>query len=119
MSQNPRGPLKPLDFLILASLLRGKRHGYGIRQDIAELTGNEVVVDAGNLYRSIRRLLESGLLTRSDRLVSGAADGAGDERRVYYRLTAEGRRATAAEARRMQGLLGLPSVRKLLVEGRS
>jgi DNA-binding PadR family transcriptional regulator len=117
MGDDLRAPLKPLDFLILVALSGGARHGYGIRGDIAELTGNDVVVDAGNLYRSIRRLLESGLLERSTRR-SGAQDD-DDERRVYYRLTAEGRRAAATEARRMRGLLRHENVRKLLGEGRS
>lgn len=119
MSQDRQGPLKPLDFLILTALADGERHGYGIRRVIAELTEDEVLVDAGNLYRSIRRLLESGLLARSNRRRRQSAGGPEDDRRVYYRLTPEGRRAATAEARRMRGLLRLSSVRKLLREGRS
>jgi DNA-binding PadR family transcriptional regulator len=116
MSNDTRGPIKPLDFLILLALADGDRHGYGIRRDIEELTEGGVSVDAGNLYRSIARLLDSGLLVRSGRRPS--SEGV-DERRVYYRLTPEGRRAAAAEARRMRGLLRLSSVRKLLGEGRT
>jgi hypothetical protein len=56
-SDDRRGPLRPLDFLILVALSGGERHGYGIRRDIADLTDGAVVVDAGILYRSIRRLL--------------------------------------------------------------
>lgn len=113
-SSNTSAPLKPLDFLILLALVEGERHGYGIRRDLAELTAGAVLVDAGNLYRSIRRLLDEGLLARAGRKVARDAD---DERRVYYRLTSAGKAAAAAEAQRMQGLLRLGKVRKLLAEG--
>jgi DNA-binding PadR family transcriptional regulator len=107
-------PLKPIDFLILLTLVDEERHGYGIRRDVAEVTEDRVLLDAGNLYRSIRRLLDDGLLARSGRRPARDAD---DERRVYYRLTSRGRETIAAEARRMQGLLRLSKVRKLLAEG--
>ncbi|MGH9324616.1 MAG: PadR family transcriptional regulator [Vicinamibacteria bacterium] len=105
--------LKPADFLILLALAEKERHGYGIRQDLAQATEGALWLDAGNLYRSIHRLLDSDLLARSGRKT---AHDAADERRVYYRLTPKGRAALAAEARRMQGLLRLGKVRKLLSE---
>ena len=99
-------PLGPVDFLILLTLVDTKRHGYGIRRDIQELTESAIVLDAGNLYRSIRRLMEAGLVERSDE----------DARRRYYRLTPRGRRIAAVEARRMKELLTHDKVRKLLAE---
>ena len=49
-------PIKPVDYLILVSLSDRERHGYDILQDLRESSGGEVVLDAGNLYRSIRSL---------------------------------------------------------------
>lgn len=102
-------PLGSVDFLLLLALVRDKRHGYGIRSDVATLTDGRVLLDAGNLYRSLRRLMEAGLVARADE--SG--------RRRYYRLTPRGRRVASAEARRMKDLLSLEPVRKLLSESPS
>ena len=94
-------PLRPVDALILMMLVRGTRHGYGIMRDVAEHTEGEVQLEAGSLYRSLRRLLDDGLVAES------AAPGADqeDERRRYYALTPVGRRALAAEALRMRRLV--------------
>ncbi len=58
-------PVKPVEFLILMTVATGERHGYGIMLDIAERTGGAVRLEAGGLYRSIRRLLGDKLLTES------------------------------------------------------
>lgn len=99
-------PLGSVDFLILLALVNDKRHGYGIRGDIEEATEGRVVLDAGNLYRSIRRLMEAGLVARAEET----------GRRRYYRLTARGRRVAAEEARRIKNLMKLEPMRKLLSE---
>lgn len=109
-------PLKPVDFLILLVLVEGERHGYGMLRDIAELTEGDVELDPGNLYRSLKRLLEAALIQKSARRPAPEAD---DERRQYYRLTAEGKKTAAAEARRMDALLSLSQTRKLLSEAKS
>ena len=109
-------PVKPVDFLILLALVEGERHGYGMLRDIEELTGGDIELDAGNLYRSLRRLLDAKLVQKSTRR---AAPESGDERRRYYRLTALGRKTAAAEARRMGALLRLKQTRKLLAESGS
>ncbi len=106
-------PLRPGDFLILLVLADGERHGYGIRADVAALTADEVLLDAGNLYRCLRRLLDSGLVEKAARQTAPDAD---DERRRYYRLSELGRRVVTAEARRMHGLLLLNRVRDLVGE---
>jgi DNA-binding PadR family transcriptional regulator len=108
--------LKPLDFLVLLALIEEERHGYGIRQDVLELSHGAIAVDAGNLYRTLGRLMDAGLVARSSRR---PASDAGDERRRYFRLTASGREALASDARRMQHLLRLGKVRKLLGESAS
>jgi len=72
----------------------GERHGYGIMLDIAERTGGAVRLEAGGLYRSIRRLIGDKLLTESPRRPAADLD---DERRRYYALTPLGKRVLAAE----------------------
>lgn len=95
-------PLRPVDFLILLTLAAGDRHGYGIMQDILERSGGSVRLEAGNLYRNIRRLLADGLLAESERRPAPDLD---DERRRYFALTPTGRRVLAAEARRLRALV--------------
>jgi DNA-binding PadR family transcriptional regulator len=95
-------PLKPVEFLILMTVADGERHGYGIMLDIAERTGGSVRLEAGGLYRSIRRLLSDKLVAESSKRPSADED---DERRRYYALTPLGRRVVAAEALRLRGLV--------------
>ena len=95
-------PLKPIEFLILMTVATGERHGYGIMLDIAERTGGTVRLEAGGLYRNIRRLLSGKLLTESARRPAADLD---DERRRYYTLTPLGKRVLAAEALRLRELV--------------
>lgn len=95
-------PLKPVEFLILMTVADGERHGYRIMLDIAERTGGAVRLEAGGLYRSIRRLLADKLVAESANRPSADED---DERRRYYVLTPLGRRVVAAEALRLRALV--------------
>jgi DNA-binding PadR family transcriptional regulator len=95
-------PLKPVEFLILMTVATGERHGYGIMLDIAQRTGGTVRLEAGGLYRSIRRLLADKLLTESARRPVADLD---DERRRYYALSALGKRVLAAESLRLRELV--------------
>ena len=95
-------PLKSVDFLILLTLARAERHGYGIMQDLERQTDGAVRLEAGSLYRSMRRFLEEGLVAESGRRPVRELD---DERRRYYRLTAFGRRVLSAEALRLRWLV--------------
>ncbi|HVS13387.1 MAG TPA: helix-turn-helix transcriptional regulator [Thermoanaerobaculia bacterium] len=107
---SPRAPLLgPTELLVLLALAEGDRHGYGIRKDVLELTDGAVELDAGNLYRSMRRLLERGLV---ERLPAGT-DPDADPRRRDYRLTAPGREAVGGELMRLDRLLGLTVARRL------
>ena len=104
-------PLKPVELLVLTMLSAGDRHGYGIRQDILEHTRGAIELEAGNLYRTIRRLEHDGLLDESGRRPAAESD---DERRRYYRLTALGRRVLAAELERLRELVRLGEERRLI-----
>jgi DNA-binding PadR family transcriptional regulator len=61
-------------------------------------------LEAGNLYRSMRRLEADGIVEEAGRRPAADAD---DERRRYYRLTAFGRRVLAAEMLRLRALVQL------------
>jgi DNA-binding PadR family transcriptional regulator len=104
-------PLKPVELLVLTMLSAGDRHGYGIRQDIIDHTGGSIALEAGNLYRTIRRLEADGLIDESARRPAADAD---DERRRYYRLTPFGRRVLAAELERLRALVRLGEERRII-----
>jgi DNA-binding PadR family transcriptional regulator len=104
-------PLKPVELLVLTMLSAGDRHGYGIRQDIIDHTGGAIALEAGNLYRTIRRLEADGLIDESGRRPAADSD---DERRRYYRLTPFGRRVLAAELERLRVLVKLGEERRVI-----
>jgi DNA-binding PadR family transcriptional regulator len=103
-------PLKPVDLELLLALADEERHGYGLVQAIAAHTGGLVMLDPGNLYRVIKRLLESGLVSEAGHR---HADDANGERRRYYRITALGGRVLAAELDRLRAVVNAPGARAL------
>jgi DNA-binding PadR family transcriptional regulator len=104
-------PLTPAVFHILLALAAGKRHGYAIMQDVADLTGGQMRLGPGTLYRSMRTMLEAGLIEESAERPDPALD---DERRRYYRLTDFGQRVGQAEVARLDGLIGAARARQLV-----
>ncbi len=104
-------PLTPAVFHILLALADRERHGYGIMQEVSERTGGKVVLGPGTLYGTINRMLDAGLIEESGERRDPELD---DERRRYYRLTARGRRAAAAEAERLEELVRLARAKHLL-----
>jgi DNA-binding PadR family transcriptional regulator len=94
--------LTPAMTHILIALLEGERHGYAIMQAIDEITAGEMRIGPGTLYTSIRKLLDAGLISESGERPDSMDD---DERRRYYRLSAEGRRAAGQEVARLSRLV--------------
>jgi DNA-binding PadR family transcriptional regulator len=101
------GALKNSDFYVLLALAEGPRHGYGIMKDVERESGGEVRLEIGSLYRLLGRMMQEGLIEESE----------GDERRRFYRISRQGRRALKAEAVRLAGVVDLMRSRKLLPEG--
>lgn len=99
-------PLKPVDLELLLALAGEDRHGYGLAQQISEHTNGLIVLDPGNLYRVIKRLLADALIEESP-----ARAAAGDERRRYYRITPLGGRVLAAELDRLRALIAAPGTK--------
>jgi DNA-binding PadR family transcriptional regulator len=104
-------PLKPVEFHVLLSLADAERHGYGITRDIAGRTSARMRIEPGNLYRSLKAMLDSGLIEESERRPAPDLD---DERRRYYRITALGRRVAAAETARLEALVAEARARRWL-----
>ena len=103
--------LRPVEFQVLLALAGDERHGYGIMQEAARLSGGEAELEPGTLYRALHRMLAAGWVAESGRRPAGDLD---DERRKYYRLTPLGRRIAAAEAERLARLVAAARTNRLL-----
>ncbi|GCE08404.1 MULTISPECIES: PadR family transcriptional regulator [Dictyobacter] len=104
-------PLTPAVFHILLALSDKERHGYGIMQEVAWRTNNQMHMGPGTLYGSIKRMMKDGLLEESGSRPDPELD---DERRRYYRLTDFGQRVVRAEARRLANLVQIAQVKHLI-----
>jgi PadR family transcriptional regulator, regulatory protein PadR len=81
-------------YYILASLIDGPLHGWGIIQEAKVLSDGRIRLTAGTLYGALDRLLVEGLVEQDrEEIVSGRC-------RRYYRLTSLGRRLLEEEAAR-------------------
>lgn len=109
---NPE-PLKPAVLHILLALSGGEQHGYGIMREVEQFTSGQIRLGPGTLYRSIKQMLETGLIEESDERPDPELD---DERRRYYRLTGTGRRLAQAEINRLQALVQVAYQRGLVEE---
>jgi PadR family transcriptional regulator len=88
--------LREPSYFILAALLNGPAHGYGIIQEAADLSGGRVRLSAGTLYGALDRLGSEGLVEfEREEMVNG-------RRRRYFRITGEGERTIAEESDRMR-----------------
>ena len=94
-------PLTPALHHVLLALLQGERHGYAIVQDIAQRSSARLHLEPGNLYRTLRFMLDEGLIEESERR---PVPGRDDERRRYYRVTRFGRQVAILEAARLETL---------------
>ena len=79
------------DLLVLALVEDRPRHGYEIGRLIGERSHGALNYHVASLYPTLYRLEDKGLI--EGRWV----EKAGQRRRRYYRLTAEGRKTLAAE----------------------
>jgi DNA-binding PadR family transcriptional regulator len=88
--------------LILASLVESDRHGYAIKRDVADRTRGDVRLGSTTLYRLLGQLLDERLIEEASGRPAPHLD---DERRRYYSITPAGRRALAAELKRLERLV--------------
>jgi DNA-binding PadR family transcriptional regulator len=93
--------------------MEGERHGYGIVKEVEERTGDHFKIEPGNLYRTIRTMLDQGLIEESDARPDSDLD---DQRRRYFRVTNPGREAAKSEAVRLDTLVTLARSQNLLTD---
>jgi len=103
--------LAPAEFQILLALADGPKHGHGIKLDVRQRTDGEVTMGPGTLYTAIKRLVDREQI---EEVAAPAKDTSEDERRRYYRVTADGRQAARDEAHRMAVLLGIAADKRVL-----
>lgn len=94
--------------LILAALAEGRKHGYALISDAAEMSDGRVRLKVSTLYAALERLAREGLVERAGEEVT---DG---RLRRFYELTGEGRAALQAEVSRMEALARQASARLAL-----
>ena len=92
----PNPALTEAVYYILLSLLE-PLHGYGIIQNVEQLSGGRVRLAAGTLYGAINTLLEKGWIT--------ALTGEADSRKKEYVITETGRDMLQEELQRLSELL--------------
>ena len=95
--ENKYQPLTEALFYILLAA-RKPVHGYGIIQEVEEMTGGRVSLGPGTLYGAINTLLERGWII----LYSAEL---GSRKKKEYVITPEGREAFDAELQRLRELL--------------
>lgn len=91
---------QPLTEALFYILLAARKpvHGYGIIQEVAEMTGGRVNLGPGTLYGAINALLDRGWIV----LYSAEM---GSRKKKEYVITDQGRAAFAVELRRLRELV--------------
>ena len=80
-----------LDLLILKTISRGPMHGYGVAQDLQQISEDVLRVGESSLYPALQRLLLNGWVKAE------WGESENKRRARYYTLTAAGRKQLAAE----------------------
>lgn len=86
-------PMTESGFYILFCLQR-PQHGYGISQQVKQMTGGELVISAGTMYGTLSKMEQDGLI----------AFVGEEEKRKLYQMTALGAEVLALELRRIERL---------------
>lgn len=90
-------PLTEALFYILLAV-RKPNHGYGITQEVEELTNGRVVLGAGTLYGAIQSLVKKGWI----RIYS---EDTASRKKKEYLITEAGKEVFEAEIKRLEELL--------------
>ncbi len=96
MAPEEQGALTEAVFYILLALHQ-PLHGYGIMQQVQELTHNRVILGPGTLYGALGTLVEKGW-------IEPVAD-AENSRRKEYVITEQGKRIFRQELSRLEELV--------------
>ena len=96
-------PLSTASQYILLALAGRDLHGYGIIQEITQLSGGSYGLGPGTLYDNLKKLMNAGLVVDAPRDVNKE-----DDRRCY-RITPDGSKVLAAEVARLESLVTVHS----------
>jgi DNA-binding PadR family transcriptional regulator len=96
MAVEVQGPLTETVFYVLLAL-DSPLHGYGIMQQVSEMSLGRVALGAGTLYGALNTLAEKGW-------ISPLAGEEGDRKKEYV-ITADGRDVVRSEVVRLEELL--------------
>jgi DNA-binding PadR family transcriptional regulator len=113
----PAEPPSPLELHVLLALSAEPLHGYAIAEAVAAESAGALAPRAGSLYRVIARLVTARLVVET--APPGDPEPHPGLARRYYALTAAGRRALAAEARRLEAVVATARQRLRPARGRS
>lgn len=105
-----------LEYHVMVALANGPLYGYAIKDAVTAESDGTLTPLPGTLYRVVARLMTEGLVTEVE--PAGAPPPHPGLPRRYYGLTAAGRRALAAEARRLKEAARLAESRLGVIEGR-
>lgn len=83
-------PMTETGFYILYCL-REEQHGYGISQQVKEMTGGEVTISPGTMYGTLSKMEKDGLIVFSREV----------EKRKLYKITVLGQEVLALEIARI------------------
>ena len=83
-------------YYILLSLIK-PMHGYGIMQNVEQLSNGRVKLAAGTLYGAINTLLEKGWII--------SLPGEKDSRKKEYQITIQGKQRLESELLRLRELI--------------
>ncbi len=103
-------------FQILLALADRDLHGLGITRDVFDRTDGRMNLWPGMLYGALKKMVDAGYVVET-RAPAGFEAGGGRPR--FYRLTALGRRVSAAEAERFARLVETARARKLIERPRT
>ena len=86
-------PMTESGFYILFCLQQ-PQHGYGISQQVKQMTGGELIISAGTMYGTLSKMEKDGLI---------AFEGE-EEKRKLYRITELGKEILNLEINRIERL---------------
>ncbi len=107
------GALKPHFFQILLALGDQDLHGLEIMNEVLERTDGQMHLWPGQLYGSLKHLVEKGLVKE---VVQPPTSEHGGGKPRYYRMTESGRRVLVQEINRLQRFVNAAR-KKNLVDG--
>ena len=87
---------------LLQALIRGESYGLELIDRVHDLTNGSVLLLQGRVYPALRELESDGMVESFE---GPPIPERGGRPRIYYRITAEGRRVAREQARNLLGLL--------------